>query len=324
MRFTVTYREKDGSRAETVIDAASRTDCVAECRQRGITPMGIQEGGSGKRAASPKANGQDTRSAMGSAGGSGGLTWKIAVPIVIVALGIATWCLWPRAEKPAAPKVKPQAKPMKVEKPVRKPPKVDSKPEPVVTNVPPAKPVNTNTLALKQMTPEERMTHMIKKIEERPPDLTPTSNKVFRTALEITLAGIFTCPLGKPPPPLPRITLSEEIHLDKILDSPNFVTETDSEKAALAKQAVEIAKKELKEYVKKGGDPQDFLTYYHGQLRQAQMEFNESRKQVMTALKEDPELGKAMLQEVNKRLAEKGIMQLVLPQKLKERYGIDE
>ena len=252
------------------------------------------------------------------------MTWKIAVPIVIVALGIVTWCLWPRAEKPAAPKAKPQAKPMKVEKPVRKPPKVDPKPEPVVTNVPPAKPVNTNTLALKKMTPEERMVHLVKKIEERPPDLTPVSNKVFRTALEITLAGIFTCPLGKPPPPLPRITLSEEIHLDKILDSPNFVTETDSEKAALAKQAVEIAKKELKEYVKKGGDPQDFLTYYHGQLRQAQMEVNESRKQVMTALKEDPELGKAMLQEVNKRLAEKGIMQLVLPQKLKERYGIDE
>ena len=42
MTFTVTYRAKDGALADEVVEAASRTECVAGCKQRGITPMSIQ------------------------------------------------------------------------------------------------------------------------------------------------------------------------------------------------------------------------------------------------------------------------------------------
>ncbi|MBQ6010556.1 MAG: hypothetical protein IJL17_18645 [Kiritimatiellae bacterium] len=44
MTFTVTYREKDGTRAEIEIEAANRAACLSECKARGITPMGVREG----------------------------------------------------------------------------------------------------------------------------------------------------------------------------------------------------------------------------------------------------------------------------------------
>lgn len=45
MKFTVTYRKQDGSLATEVIDAADRAAAVAACRARGITPQSIVEGG---------------------------------------------------------------------------------------------------------------------------------------------------------------------------------------------------------------------------------------------------------------------------------------
>ena len=59
MTFTVTYRAKDGALREERVEAASRAECVAECRRRGIAPTKIAEGRSGKSAASPM--GRDKR-----------------------------------------------------------------------------------------------------------------------------------------------------------------------------------------------------------------------------------------------------------------------
>ena len=44
MTFTVIYREKSGAKAEVEIGAANRSECVAECKARGIAPAGIREG----------------------------------------------------------------------------------------------------------------------------------------------------------------------------------------------------------------------------------------------------------------------------------------
>ena len=52
MTFTVTYRAKDGAKAEEEIEAASRAECFARCRARGIAPLGVREGRA-KRAGGP-------------------------------------------------------------------------------------------------------------------------------------------------------------------------------------------------------------------------------------------------------------------------------
>ena len=57
MTFTVTYRGADGALREEAVEAASRAECFAECKARGITPVGVREGaqkGGRKNAASPK------------------------------------------------------------------------------------------------------------------------------------------------------------------------------------------------------------------------------------------------------------------------------
>ena len=44
MQFTVTYRGADGAVATEAVEAASRSDCFAQMKARGITPMGVKEG----------------------------------------------------------------------------------------------------------------------------------------------------------------------------------------------------------------------------------------------------------------------------------------
>lgn len=57
MLFTVTYREKDGAKVEVEIEAANRSDCFAQCKARGIAPLGVRVGGSGARVASSNRRG---------------------------------------------------------------------------------------------------------------------------------------------------------------------------------------------------------------------------------------------------------------------------
>ena len=111
----------------------------------------------------------------------------------------------------------------------------------------------------------------------------------------------------------------------QILTSPNIVDEADSEKAADAKRTVELAKKELRDYLLKGGDFDEFLAYYRGQLVQAHHQWQESQRVVIQACRdEDPEVARAMLDEVNKRLEKKGIKQIMLPPVFRKKLGIDQ
>ena len=174
-----------------------------------------------------------------------------------------------------------------------------------------------------QLTREEREEMIAKRIEENPPDMVAPSNRVFATGAEQVMSWIFMCRLGDPPPLLPKLSTRDLVHIDKILDAPNPVLEGDSERARDAKETVEMAKKELKEFLAKGGDPEEFLEYYHGQLRQAHAEWQEAYRKTLEVARETPEIANDYVDEVNKLLAERGIKPVVLPPKLKERYGIE-
>ena len=116
MTFTVTYRAKDGALREERVEAASRAECVAECRRRGIAPTKIADGRSGKGTASP----------MGreGAGDSKRTTARwVAVAVLIVAVAGGVWW-WSGGRGAAAPAEAP-AKP-KVEKPKTVKPKANT------------------------------------------------------------------------------------------------------------------------------------------------------------------------------------------------------
>ena len=178
---------------------------------------------------------------------------------------------------------------------------------------------------VKGMNKEERADFAFKMMREKPLDLTPTTNKPFRTATELHLARMFTRELGdRPPPPIPKIPIQDEAHLAEILIANNPAIEGDSEEIKLGKEAVELAKKELREYIKEGGDANSFVDYYYGKLNAAYQERTDALKEVMRVAKEDPDIAGEYYRQINQRLEKKGIKKLEIPEKVKAKFGLED
>ena len=71
------------------------------------------------------------------------------------------------------------------------------------------------------------------------------------------------------------------------------------------------------------GDIEGFLTYYRDQLSEAHHEYNSARRMVFEAYRteSDREVCDLYLQRINAELAEKGIKEVVVPEKLIERFS---
>lgn len=176
---------------------------------------------------------------------------------------------------------------------------------------------------LKAMSPEERLEFLFEEAKKKPIDFTTTTNRPFATGTEQVMSWIFTTRVGNMPPPMPKMSIRDEAHLAEILMADNPILEGDSENVQIAKEAVELAKKEAIEFVKQGGDVQEFLEYYRGVLVEAHQEWQASQKAVMQVIREEPELAADYIETVNKRLAEKGIKPVNIPPKFKEELGLE-
>jgi len=171
----------------------------------------------------------------------------------------------------------------------------------------------------------EREDLAFEEMERKPIDLAPKTNRIFRTGVEASMARIFMTRLGDPPPPpfTTAIPLRDEAHLAEILVADNPALESDTEEQREAKETVELAKKEMSDYIKAGGDPGDFLAYYRGKLQDAFETRRESAKAFMQVLREEPDIAGEYLEQLNDRLAEKGIRTIELTEKQKQRMGIE-
>lgn len=237
----------------------------------------------------------------------------IAGAAVVVIAAVCFFIFSGEEEKPA-PKVE-KKKPRVVEeaKPAPAPlvkPKVEKKPEP--------KKPKSMSWRDRSLTPEQREAAYEKHLEEMPLPKAST-NRLFRSSLEQVMGWVFTTELGDQPPPLPRIPDFDYVHLQEILELKNDVNKTDSERSADTKRIVDFAKKELKEYVEKGGDPQEFLAYYHDELKSAYMERQMAQKEVMNILQTEPELADDYIKKVNEALTKKGIKGVVIPERVRLR-----
>lgn len=309
MLFDISYRNVNGGREVLQIEAPSKDGVWAELRARGITPISITEAKKrtrkGANAKGPSKNGKAI------------VLGAVAVAGIIAAVLILN-------QKPEA-SVQPVTE--------KKQPKVVKEVKPSIPKVEKAKPVEeeisqedqeraARIAKLKAMTPEERMRYLFEEAAKKPLDLTPSTNRIFKTGTEQVMSWIFTTELGAMPPPLPKIPIRDEAHMAEILMAKNPVFEGDSEKAKEAKQMVELAKKELIKFIKEGGSVDEFLEYYRGELMQAHNEWKESQKSVLQVVREEPDLAADYIREVNDRLSAKGIRPVKLPLKLKEQLGI--
>ena len=91
----------------------------------------------------------------------------------------------------------------------------------------------------------------------------------------------------------------------------------DSEKSVIQKANVAQAKQMLKTYLAQGGKVEDFLSYYHMQLLEANRMWRTAQNEITTLSKTgEPNEVRAYAQELNKKLAEKGIKSIHLPKHL--------
>lgn len=172
-----------------------------------------------------------------------------------------------------------------------------------------------------KLSEEKRLELYEKTLQEKeiPPEST---NRVFRTGLEQVMSWVFTTEVGDMPPPLPPMSDYDFVHLKEILELENPVRETDSEQAAYAKETVDFAKKEFKAFLEKGGEPEDFLEYYHSELQEAYAIRKQAQDSVNKIIAEAPELTGDYIKKVNDSLAEKGIKGVVVPVRTLLKMGL--
>lgn len=149
-----------------------------------------------------------------------------------------------------------------------------------------------------------------------------STNRVFKTGLEQIMGWVFTTEVGDPPPPLPMISDFDFEHIGEILASTNAIAEFDSDRAADAKATVDFVKGEFREYLDEGGDPQEFLEYYHSVLKEAYEQRQVVHETMMELLADDPGLVEEYLEKANGILGEKGIKPVDIPPRLRVRYGL--
>ena len=171
------------------------------------------------------------------------------------------------------------------------------------------------------MTPAQKDALVEKKLAETP-IAEDSTNRTYRTGLEQVIDWVFTTELGDVPPPMPTISDFDLVHFQEIIELKNKANETDSEVTAEAKAVVDHVKAELKKYVDKGGDPQEFLEFYHSELQQAFSERQMAREQVLKVVKTEPDIALDYLEKVNASLAEKGIKGIELGPRVMHRYGL--
>ncbi len=236
---------------------------------------------------------------------------------VIVVLGAFTaWFVLDPGPQPApAPEPKKTVKPKKsASRPVVKP-KPMPKPEmPKKAVAHPAAPGVRGA----DITTEARETAYVKQLVETPLPNT-FSNRLFRSGLEQVMGWVFTTEVGDMPPPLPMIPDHDLAHLEEILNSKSAITENDTERQADAKETVDFAKQELKKFLEKGGTPDEFLAYYHDQLKVAYERRRLVESQAIQVMQEDPELVDAFLEKANKNLVKDGIKAAVVPERIRRR-----
>ena len=309
--FNVTYRGKDGKQDVVQIAAEDRNGVFAELAKRGISAIRVEEA-SGK--AKPRKPGDSTKNPAVIKG--------IVAGVVVVAAAIGAFLLLtkkqPRAEAPQ------QKKPAKISlaTPAPASPRMEEPAaKPVKDETP--KPAPLRGKDFSKLSQDEKLDLIEKKLAETPIPKEST-NRTFRTGLEQVMSWVFTTEFGDAPPPLPNLSNFDLVHIEEILNMTNPVRDTDSDKAADAKETVDFVKKELKKYLEKGGDPQEFLAFYHSELKQAYQERQMVQQQAMQILKEEPELVFDFLEKANEGLAAKGIKKAAIPKRVLLRYGLSD
>ncbi len=315
MTFTVTYRGKDGSLREEVLEAVNRAACVETCRARGITPTTIREGRSGTR-----------RAVNASASPRGGLPWKAVLlsAVALFAVCVAWWFLASREDN-----VRDQAAPQ-VKSVSQKPAKPVPKGEPFkatvtetnsgATFVVPELPTAGNAAsgkkgnAEKPAEPEAR--GQLRGTEARIERAKARGDRrIFVHDSECYLSNFAIPGEQVPPTPFEKDMVED---LMKALDEPITVDmNEDNETDIQMKNIVQGMKEEIKEYLKNGGTIENYLAELQKRQDREANYYSEAFAMVNKSAKEDdPAMAYELWKKTNEHLQKQGIRTMPLPRRL--------
>ena len=315
MTFTVTYRGKDGSLHEEVLEAANRTVCVATCRARGIVPTTIHEG-----------RGGTGRVVNVSASSRGGLPWKAALlaASALVVVCCAWWFLATRkSDGQGHSESQVKSVPQKPAQPLPK----DEPPNAIVegtnsatTFVVPELPTVGNAKsgkkenAAKPAEPEAR--GQLRGTEARIERAKARGDRrIFVHDSECYLSNFAIPGEQVPPTPFEKDMVED---LMKALDEPITVDmNEDSETDIQMKNIVQGMKQEIKEYLKGGGTIETYLAELQKRQDREASYYSEAFAMVNKSAKEDdPAMAYELWKKTNEHLQKQGIRTMPLPRRL--------
>lgn len=140
---------------------------------------------------------------------------------------------------------------------------------------------------------------------------------MFASGVEQVIGLIVNTKPGSSVPPLPNLHISEKV--EDILNRDIVLYEEDNELTAEKKANVAQAKQLMKEYLAQGGKPEDFLSYFHGELKKAHTEWRAAQVKAISLFKEgDHEAALKYIEETNRTFSEKGMKPIVNPGTIKQ------
>ena len=304
--YNYTARDATGAQKKGSLQAADRNAALTALKEQGMTPLSVTEGVKELPSETKRLTVIIAASAV------------IALLVVIAAVALLRTQPKEKAEKRKQPDKPKVAQVSKKPSPVRRNAETNVAPrQPVAPEKAPvitAEPVPAVTNAAVAQTPPIPDGPLPPATEE------PATNKpapVFKTGTEQVISWIANTRLGDAPPPLPNLPLKENIAA--ILNKDVLLYDDDSKQVEDIKYNVANAKQMLKDYIAKGGDPQEFLAYYHTELKNAHSEWMKSQKQVIELHQAgDAKATLAYIEEQNKALQAKGIKPLIIPPALRK------
>ena len=326
MTFTITYRAKNGALTDEVVEAVNRAECVAAFKKRGIVPMSIRDGRSGKSAASPNSRARSASARM----------IRIAVVLATVILAVAGACWWLAARGGRGE----PAKPVDVQKHIPHVRKSD-----VQERVPPAKKVmpvvKTNDVQEAPLPPwnDSFMTNREMKLKystlfqattnegglvieryrlpngktwRKMIDPPPLFNNISDQAIAMVVGGA----AGAPIPPVPGL---DSANLDRAfvesLLTPIEIDPDDPPRIAALKLAVKETREEIKAAIK-AGDKRSVgeILSEHISLNNRQAELQAEALRAVDAVrdKDGEEAAAEFLKAVNEHLKSYGAAPITL------------
>ena len=323
MTFTVTYRGADGAPKAEAVEAASRAECLAQMKARGMAVLGVKEGShiSRVKRRGRKDDGGKNGRVERVEGKGRVVAYVLSFAFVALAIGGLWWWLGRDKARPSPePDIPKKAALTKEVKPAAAP-----KPEPVATNAVP-------------LTKEEKRAAQLKQIRDKygdniPENLKPvvyflehpsqktfhparTKASIFKRRSEREIASMIMTEPGTWFMRKPMFNDRFDSDFRASLDEKIEITDEDTDEQKILKQAVIDTKAELAARMKAGENPSAAMNafadsmYELGQYRRMlQDELGKIKRDASYSDKDVQEF----VETANKMLKDKGAQPIPMP-----------